>query len=209
GAILETSSTEGGVSKAGEAKLLLRFNGYVHNTGPGALDFRGHREAPKVSQATIEEVERAKKNKEGLPQKTEEELAVPPMEVFQRLFTTPVGVEETNIERAHIEEPSTGEMLYVSADGHRHWHLQQVAKYSLWDASKTAEVAPAQKVGFCLEDSEHVEPSVGPSSPVYADNVAPYRDFCQHYNPDATSLFEGISPGWRDAYERELAFQWV
>ena len=25
------------------AQLLLRFNGYVHNIGPGALDFRGSR----------------------------------------------------------------------------------------------------------------------------------------------------------------------
>jgi Lysyl oxidase/Bacterial Ig domain len=204
GVFLETSSTEGGVSK-----LLLRFNGYVHNKGPGALDFRGRREAPKVSQKTIEEVQHAKEREEGLPQKTEEELAVPPMQVFQRLFTTLPGVEETNIERAHVEESSSGEMIYVSADGHHHWHLQRVAKYSLWNASKTAEVAPAQKVGFCLEDSEHVESTVGPSSPVYADNVPPYRRFCQAYNPDATSLFEGISPGWRDLYASNLAFQWV
>src|SRR5207248_8931290 len=68
---------------------------------------------------------------------------------------------------------------------------------------------PAQKVGFCLEDSQHVETSKGPSSPVYADNVAPFRAFCKQYHPDATSLFEGISPGWRDVYNRELAFQWV
>src|SRR5713101_2728346 len=50
GVFLETSSTEGGLTKEGEAKLLLRFNGYVHNKGPGALDFRGRREPPKVSQ---------------------------------------------------------------------------------------------------------------------------------------------------------------
>jgi len=40
-------------------------------------------------------------------------------------------------------------------------------------------------------------------------NVPPFRAFCQQYNPIATSLFEGISPGWRDVYNRELAFQWV
>jgi hypothetical protein len=209
GMILETSTTEDGLTKAGEAKLLLRFTGYVHNKGPGAVDFRGRREAPKVSQKTTEEAEHAREKEESLPQKTEEELANPPMQVFQRLFTTTAGSEETNIERAHFDEPSPGEMIYVSADGHHHWHLQRVAKYSLWNAAKTAEVAPAQKVGFCLEDTEHVESTVGPSRPVYADNVAPFRDFCQRYRPNATSLFEGISPGWRDVYERELAFQWV
>jgi hypothetical protein len=194
-------------SSTGVNRLLLRFNGYVHNKGPGALDFRGSREKPKVSPQVEAEVERAREKHESLPQKVEEELAVPPMKVFQRLFTT--GAEETNIERPHVDEPSAGEIIYVNADGHHHWHLQRVARYSLWNAAKTAEVAPAMKVGFCLEDSQHVEPSVGPSTPVYADNVAPFRDFCQQFRPNATSLFEGISPGWRDVYSHELAFQWV
>ena len=193
-------------SSTGVNRLLLRFNGYVHNKGPGAVDFRGSREKPKVSKAVEEEVERAREKQESLPQKVEEELATPPMKVFQRLFTT--NTEETNIERPHLEEPSAGEMIYVSADGHHHWHLQRVAKYSLWNSAKSAEVAPAAKVGFCLEDSQHVEP-IGPEKAVYADNVAPFRDFCQQYRPNATSLFEGISPGWRDVYSHELAFQWV
>jgi hypothetical protein len=196
-------------SSTGTTRLLLRFNGYIHNIGPGALDFRGSREKPKVSKATEEQVERAREKQEGLPQKTEEELASPPMKVFQRLFTTKVGEEETNIERAHVDESSSGEILYVSADGHHHWHLQRAAKYSLWNAAKTAEVDPAQKVGFCLDDSQHVETSIGPSKAVYADSVAPFRDFCQQYRPNATSLFEGVSPGWRDVYDSSLAFQWV
>ena len=136
---LETSSTEGGLKPDGESRLLLRFNGYIHNTGPGALDIRGSREKPAVSKATEEEVERHREKEEQLPQKVEEELAKPPMKVFQRLFTT--SAEETNIERPHKEEPSTAEVFYVNADGHHHWHLQHVAKYSLWNAAKTAEVA--------------------------------------------------------------------
>ncbi len=39
-------------SSTGTPRLLLRFNGYIHNIGPGALDFRGSREKPKVSKAT-------------------------------------------------------------------------------------------------------------------------------------------------------------
>ena len=199
-------------SSTGTARLLLRFNGYVHNVGPGAVDFRGAREAPKVSQKTTEEVEHAREHEESLPQKTEEELATPPMKLFQRLYTTNEGKPEESekyLERPHREEPSGGEMIYVSADGHHHWHLQKVAKYSLWNATKAAEVAPAQKVGFCLDDSQHVETAIGPKTAVYADNVPPYRDFCQQYRPNATSVYEGISPGWRDVYSSELAFQWV
>src|SRR5690348_11397332 len=41
-------------SSSGTARLLLRFNGYVHNRGPGAVDFRGQREKPRVSKATEE-----------------------------------------------------------------------------------------------------------------------------------------------------------
>ncbi len=194
-------------TSTGTPRLLLRFNGYIHNKGPGAVDFRGSREAPKVSQSVTEEVEKAREKEEPLPQKVEEELAIPPMKTFQRLFTT--NAEEKNIERAHVDEPSSGELVYSSADGHHHWHLQKIARYSLWNASKTAEVAPAQKVGFCLDDSQHVETSIGPSSAVYSDNVAPFREFCQRYRPNATSLFEGISVGWRDVYSSSLAFQWV
>jgi hypothetical protein len=63
------------------------------------------------------------------------------------------------------------------------------------------------KVGFCLDDSQHVESGIGPSTAVYADATG--RDFCMKYQPNATSLFEGISPGWRDVYDSTLAFQWV
>jgi hypothetical protein len=196
-------------SSTGTARLLLRFNGYIHNKGPGAVDFRGTRVAPTLSKEVAEAVKKAEEKKEALPQSIEEELAASPMHTFQRLFTTAVGEEETNIERAHLDEPSTAELIYSSADGHHHWHLQHAAKYSLWNSTKTAEVAPAQKVGFCLDDSQHVETSKGPTSPVYADNVPPFRDFCQQYRPNTTSLFEGISPGWRDLYDKSLAFQWV
>lgn len=209
-AMLETSSI------GGRARLLLRFNGYIHNIGPGALDFRGSRAKPTVkgmSESQLqEEVQLYRSRENVLPQSLEEELAVPAMNLFQRVYSTNEGnpaKSEKYLERPHVEEPSTGEIFYSNADGHHHWHLQHVAEYSLWNASRTAEVAPAQKVGFCLEDSQHVEADKGPSTPVYADNVPPYRRFCRRFEPDTTSVYEGVSPGWRDVYGRELAFQWV
>ena len=220
---LETSTTDGGLSGAGEPRQLLRFNGYIHNDGRGALDVRGERAAPQVSQETTNEVEAARKHNEEvenygegslteLPQQTEAELAVPEMKVFQRLYTTNAGNPEESekyLERPHETDSSAAKMLYVNADGHHHWHLQHVAKYSLWNSEKTVEVAPAEKVGFCLEDSEHVEPGVGPATPVYSDEAPPGRDFCQRFRPNTTSVYEGISPGWRDAYTSNLGFQWV
>jgi hypothetical protein len=169
GISLETSTTEGGLKKTGTAQLLLRFNGYIHNLGPGPVDFRGSRSS-----------------------------SAEPMKAFQRVYSS---------DGSFKEEPSSAELVYATADGHEHWHLQRAAKYSLWNLAKSAEVAPAMKVGFCLDDSEHVEPGVGPSEKVYADSTG--REFCRQHQPEATSLFEGISAGWRDLYSSSLAFQWV
>jgi len=166
---LETSTTEGGLKASGEAKLLLRFNGYIHNVGPGALDFRGYRKSSSE-----------------------------PLKAFQRVY---------NKDGTYKEEPSKAEFTYVTADGHEHWHLQRVAKYSLWNAAKTSEAAPAMKVGFCLDDSEHVESGIGPKEAVYSDATG--REFCREHQPEALNLFEGVSPGWRDLYSSNLAFQWV
>jgi len=200
----------------GHNVFLLRFNGYVHNKGPGALDFRGERSAPKVkgkSEAEVQaEVEKYKKKGESLPQQLENELAVPKMSLVQREYPKnlngTISNTEEYLEREHVQVPSSGEMFYVNADGHHHWHLQHVARYSLWNDAKSAEVAPAEKVGFCLEDSQHVE-SQGPSNPVYSDKAPPFREFCRQFQPNATSVFEGISPGWRDVYDKGLALQWV
>jgi len=166
---METSTTEGGLKASGEAKLLLRFNGYIHNVGPGALDFRGYRKSSSE-----------------------------PMKAFQRVY---------NKDGTYKEEPSKAELVYATADGHEHWHLQRAAKYSLWNSAKTAEAAPAMKVGFCLDDSEHVESGIGPSTAVYSD--ANGREFCRRRQPQALNLFEGVSVGWRDLYSSGLAFQWV
>ncbi len=155
--------------------LLLRFNGYIHNIGPGALEIDGSRGTPDPSN-----------------------LASPPMQVFQNIFNDDGTSAMTALPSA--------QMIYVSADGHNHWHLQHAAFYSLWNSAKTAQVAPAQKVGFCLDDSQHVD-SWGPSVGVYTD--ANGRNFCQQFNPGATSVWEGISSGWRDRYDSDLYFQWV
>jgi hypothetical protein len=194
--------------------LLLRFNGYIHNKGPGAVDFRGSREAPKVftektkaAEEKRQAIERRIEKREPLSGEQEAELAKPEMTTTQRLFTT--NTEETNFNRPHVEEPSSGKLIYSSADGHNHWHLQEIARYSLWDAGETGEVAPAQKVGFCLDDSEgqHVDKGIGPSSAVYSDKTG--RKFCKEWEPQTTEVWEGISPGWRDKYASDLALQWI
>lgn len=150
--------------------LLLRFDGWVYNAGPGPLEVRG------VRASTAD-----------------------PMVAYQRIYATDGSYRDLAMPGARF--------AYATADGHNHWHLQNIAMYSLWNRARTREVAPAMKVGFCLEDSDHFNPAVGPSAPVYNDTHG--RAFCQHDNPDALSLWEGISAGWRDLYKRSVSFEWV
>ncbi len=151
-------------------RLLLRFDGYVHNVGPGPLEVRGRRSS-----------------------------IVQPMIPQQRIYRTDGSYHD-------IVMPGA-QMIYSHADGHHHWHLKFIVAYSLWNRRRTRKVAPAMKVGFCLADHEHIDLNIGSSLPVYTDHNG--RAFCQKYNPEALSVWEGISAGWRDLYERSLMFQWV
>jgi hypothetical protein len=96
-------------------------------------------------------------------------------------------------------------IIWEPDDDHNHWHLKNAARYSLWNSDKTAEAAPALKVGFCLIDSTRIE-THGPSSRVYTTAA---NNFCGQDEPARSSIVEGVSAGWRDLYDRTLAFQWV
>lgn len=153
----------------GDRRLLLRFDGYVHNRGTGALELR----ASKPDGTVMTRVEQRAYDGKGR----------------DRVVTaSPAPV-----------------VRFEQADGHDHWHLQAAARYSLWDDARTAEVAPAQKIGFCLVDSQRME-SHGPAAATY---TTASNGFCRQGQPGATDVFMGISAGWRDVYGRSLYFQWV
>jgi hypothetical protein len=98
------------------------------------------------------------------------------------------------------------QLHYENTDGHDHWHLKAAARWSMWNSAGTAEVAPAMKVGFCLEDGERVD-SFGPLTPTYDAETQIHR--CREGEPTAPSVFEGISPGWQDVYGANVYFQWI
>ncbi|MGH3862764.1 lysyl oxidase family protein [Actinokineospora sp.] len=151
------------------SQLLLRFDGYVHNQGTGALEMRG---SNRVGDA----------------------MSV----VRQRIYDTAGGYVDT----PHTPSPV---ITFESGDGHNHWHLRGAAAYSLWNSDRTAQVGAAQKVGFCLVDTEHMDP-FGPVDKAY---TSASTGFCERGLPGADSIHMGISAGWRDLYSRFLAFQWV
>lgn len=91
---------------------------------------------------------------------------------------------------------------FENSDGHNHFHLMEIMRYSLWNEDKSAQVAPGAKIGFCLLDSE----SLGTTSaaPVYGQ-----VDECRANNPGATDLHMGISAGYRDEYHAGISLQWI
>ncbi|MDX6718887.1 MAG: hypothetical protein QOJ63_1141 [Solirubrobacteraceae bacterium] len=117
--------------------------------------------------------------------------------VVQRVYDSDGGFQD----RTSSPGPS---VLFEDADGHNHWHLKNAMRYSLWSADRSAQVTAAQKVGFCLIDSQRIEAVRG--RPAYS-TVA--NNFCGMNDPTAAEVYMGISAGWRDYYSASLAFQWV
>lgn len=95
---------------------------------------------------------------------------------------------------------------FEGADGHDHFHLMQIARYSMWDVHQAYEVAPGEKIGFCLFDSEPISDEEESVNPEYLSNDG---WFCRQGAPLAETVRMGISPGWRDLYDFTLALQWI
>ena len=98
------------------------------------------------------------------------------------------------------------EVKFEYADSHNHFHLMRAMRYSLWNLQRTAQVAPGQKVGFCLYDIELASGAPAVDSQTYTEAVT---QFCDQSNPASTNLRMGTSPGWRDVYDLGLAYQWI
>ena len=96
---------------------------------------------------------------------------------------------------------------YETADGHNHFHLMEIAAYSLWDEAGTTQVLPGEKVGFCMLDVESLpERHSHPGERTYEASVV---ENCRANEPEADNLRMGVTEGWRDVYEGSVTFQWI
>jgi hypothetical protein len=86
-----------------------------------------------------------------------------------------------------------GALQYNFDPTHQHWHYLALDRYDLrmHDPSLT-EVARDQKTGFCLFQSEQINPSN-----------------CQQKNPSALSVSETINPGFNDVYDPSRDGQYI
>jgi Lysyl oxidase len=86
-----------------------------------------------------------------------------------------------------------GALQYNFDPTHQHWHYLALDRYDLRTHDPTlAEVARDQKTGFCLVQSDQINPSN-----------------CQQKNPDTLSVSETINPGYSDVYDPSKDGQYI
>ena len=166
-------------------RLLLRFDGYVYNAGPGPVEIRGSSPFGPIQDRLMGSV-------------------------VQRIYNDDGATPDTSTYEDRIS-PSV--LRYETNDGHRHWHLREATRYSLWNSDRTAEVAPNHKIGFCLADIQAVDVWAPVKRYDYTGNLdrCAWLDDAQpdSSGPNAPSTVMGISAGWRDVYGATMPLQWV
>ena len=159
-------------SLSGRSVLLLRFDGFVAN---------------KLGAGALYLYGDQRFVDDGVPTMAR---------IFQRVYGADPAVDFVD------HQLSGTKFIYETTDGHTHWHLYHAARYSLWNQAGTAEVAPNNKVGFCMIDSEQAATAPAASFTYGNGN-------CGDPHPEATEAYMGLTPGWRDIYTRTLWWQWV
>ena len=154
----------------------LRFSNEIGNRGPGPLEIRP--EGPTTDDC----------NHDG--------VLTNDAWVDQRIY----GDDDGNGRFARRLDTSydavrAGCMFFHIA--HNHWHFDDVARYELFRESDGRRVAAANKVSFCLIDTELLQPDTpgSPASPWYGVRTGSCA---------SQTATEGISVGWADDYSAGL-----
>jgi len=86
-----------------------------------------------------------------------------------------------------------GRLRYTNSPPHHHWHLMKFDVFQLRTLDGTVLMSD-RKSGFCLADHWGAAPGNWPGRhPVFLSD-------CEQYQPEATRVVEGTSPGYTDRY---------
>ena len=91
-----------------------------------------------------------------------------------------------------IGDPNNHLSWYEYSAAHGHFHLKDYNVYALYD-SKGNQASPGKKQGFCMVDIEPIPGFIGAGQQKFTD----------------CSTNQGITRGWADVYNRELACQFI
>ena len=81
--------------------------------------------------------------------------------------------------------------------GHKHWHYDPMARYTLRLPGSDVALVARNKVSFCLRDNRRV------SVPGQTQVARQFRRCTR------SSQGQGVSPGWTDLYKADLNGQWL
>ena len=109
----------------------------------------------------------------------------PEMTVTQRVFND-AGTAPRN--------RSTAARMYYSGDGHDHWHVRNLQRYTLTRLADGKKVRTGDKHGFCFWDNVPFGSSQGA---FYTDSSSPRA--CGQFATELTVVM-GLSRGWGDIY---------
>ncbi|HEX3224767.1 MAG TPA: lysyl oxidase family protein [Gaiellaceae bacterium] len=90
-------------------------------------------------------------------------------------------------------DQSSGELKYVNAFPHHHWHFLGFDHYELRSAGDFKLVVRDHKSGFCIADHYGTAIGVPHGPPRFLGN-------CAQFHPEARSVVEGASVGYTDKY---------
>jgi hypothetical protein len=90
-------------------------------------------------------------------------------------------------------------MIYDDGDGHHHWHLRNLEKYTL--KTPSGAVLSSPKIGYCFFDNYKFDLSLpgAPQSPVFTG--------CG--TTSSLTVHTGLSVGWGDEYPAHIFDQWI
>jgi hypothetical protein len=89
--------------------------------------------------------------------------------------------------------PESGQLHYVVAPPHYHWHMLGFDHYELRSAGDFKLVVRDHKSGFCIADHYGLAIGVPHGPPRFLSN-------CEQFNPRARYVEEGSSVGYTDRY---------
>jgi hypothetical protein len=100
-----------------------------------------------------------------------------------------------------------GTMFYDNDRGHHHWHLKQLASYTLVGPSGQAVLS--QKQSFCIAPTNAVDLTVPDAdrSPNAFFGLGFGGSTCDLYSPGAIWIREQLPVGWGDTYTQSVAGQ--
>jgi hypothetical protein len=124
------------------------------------------------------------------------DTSTPHMITLQRLY---------NDAKTSVEVPISGTYMFWAADGHNHWHVNDLESGTLTPLDNGAEGGALAKHGFHFGDY-HAFALGLPNAPRSAVYQPCGGNSCA---PSALTVDMGLSVGWSDTYPASTAYQYI